>query len=308
MLDAIGFGSLNYDRLYRVQNFPNPGEQTPVIESYEDMGGSSANTIAGLSRLGFKTAYMSALGTDHEGKTILSIFEKEKISKDFLAMKKGRTSSVVAIVDSKGERTMYINPGVSALLSIDDIDFESIALAKFLHLSPFVGEKQFALQKTVANRINTSKTKISFAPGHFYSQKGISAMESILRKTHILFLNKPELQLLAGLEKNADYEINYKEACGKLLKLGIKIVAVTLGEKGAFATDGNFAEIVPAYKTNVLDTTGAGDAFAAGFLAGILSEKDIKKCAQLGNRVASFCIQKMGARPGLPRRDELLNG
>lgn len=300
MLDVIGFGSLNYDRLYRVQNFPNPGEQTPIIETYEDMGGSSANTIVGLSRLGFKTAHMSSLGTDHEGKTILDIFEKEKISKDFLSMKQGRTSSVVAIVDSKGERTMYINPGVSALLSISDVDFESIALAKFLHLSPFVGEKQFALQKTVVNKIDTLKTKISFAPGHRYSEKGISALESILRKTYILFLNEPELQLLAGLEKNTDYEINYKEACGKLLKLGIKIVAVTLSERGAFVCSENFAEIIPAFKTNVLDTTGAGDAFAAGFLAGILSEKDIKKCTQLGNKIASFCIQKMGARAGLP--------
>ena len=87
--------------------------------------------------------------------------------------------------------------------------------------------------------------------------------------------------------------------------LGISIIAVKLGEKGCYVTDGKEEYFIEAFRVKVEDTTGAGDAFDAGFLYGLLKGKDLYDCGRLGNFVASRCIASMGARTGLPRLSEL---
>jgi ribokinase len=91
-----------------------------------------------------------------------------------------------------------------------------------------------------------------------------------------------------------------------MLKKGVKVVAVELGSKGCYVTDGKQGHHVEAFKVNVVDTTGAGDAFCAGFLYGLTKDKSLEECGKLGNFVASGCITKMGARPGLPTLRDLV--
>jgi ribokinase len=90
-----------------------------------------------------------------------------------------------------------------------------------------------------------------------------------------------------------------------LLGKGVKAVAVKLGGEGCYVTDGHEQHLIEAFKVPVVDTTGAGDAFCAGFLYGLLKHKSLYDCGKLGNFVASRCITKMGARPGLPYAADL---
>jgi len=90
-----------------------------------------------------------------------------------------------------------------------------------------------------------------------------------------------------------------------LLDMGARIVVVTLGEKGCFIASDKKKLRVPAFKTEVVDTTGAGDAFAAGFLYGMLKSYDLESCGKLGNFVAARCIAQVGARAGLPKKQEV---
>ena len=92
-----------------------------------------------------------------------------------------------------------------------------------------------------------------------------------------------------------------------LLDEGAGVVAVKLGEKGCYVTDGKESHLIEPYKVRVVDTTGAGDAFCAGFLYGLVEGKDLYQCGKLGNFMASRCITKVGARKGLPRHSELMN-
>jgi ribokinase len=110
--------------------------------------------------------------------------------------------------------------------------------------------------------------------------------------------NSRETALLTGEEDPA-------KGARKLLKLGIKIVAVKLGSRGCYVTDGKEEHHVEAFKVPVVDTTGAGDAFCAGFLYGLIHKKSLYDCGRLGNFVASRCIMKVGARTGLPRLEDL---
>lgn len=118
-----------------------------------------------------------------------------------------------------------------------------------------------------------------------------------IKKSYIIFLNQTEAEDLTGA--------GYKEAAEKLVSLGAHTIAVTLGSMGCYVSDGKSSYTVPAAKTRAIDTTGAGDAFAAGFLYRMLTGGTIKEAAKAGNTVASFCIRKPGARSGLPRREEL---
>jgi len=133
---------------------------------------------------------------------------------------------------------------------------------------------------------------ISFDPGIIYAQRGIDELKPILTHVDILLLNKTEIEELTGL--------NYRDGASELISMGISVVVVKLGEDGCYITDGSKEIAVPSFKVEVVDTTGAGDAFNAGFLYGFLKGKDLEECGRLGNLVASRCIQKLGARAGLP--------
>ncbi|MEJ2126173.1 MAG: PfkB family carbohydrate kinase [Candidatus Bathyarchaeota archaeon] len=139
--------------------------------------------------------------------------------------------------------------------------------------------------------------KISFDPGILYISKGINGLKSIIEQSTVMFPNALELMQLTGKE--------YKEGAKVLLDLGVEIVAVKLGKQGCYVTDGNEDHTIEAYKVKAIDTTGAGDAFCAGFLYGLIKEKDLYECGRIGNFVASRCVQKMGARTGLPRLTDL---
>ena len=296
-MDVIGFGHLNYDYLFKVENLGSAGSEVKILESKEEIGGSAANTICGLARLGFKTSYLGAIGDDSEGDKILKNLKKENIDTAFVKKKQGNTSKVLIFVDSKGERTMYIVSGVTKTFSLQDIELNQVEESKVLHMSHFATDKQFGLQKTLANQLN--KVKISYAPGASV-KRGLKELEPILTKTHVLFLNKSEIETVTNLP--------YEDGAKSLLKLGVKIVAVTLGKEGCYVSDGKSSSLVPSIKTTVVDTTGAGDAFNAGFLSGMLGFRSLKECGRVGNQVASLCIQKLGARDGLPRKEDISLG
>ena len=110
--------------------------------------------------------------------------------------------------------------------------------------------------------------------------------------------NAVELELLTG-------EKDYCKGADALIGKGVKIVAVKLGGDGCYVTDGRERHLIEAFKVKVVDTTGAGDAFCAGFLYGLLNNKSLYECGRLGNFVASRCVMKMGAQNRVALRQRL---
>lgn len=203
---------------------------------------------------------------------------------------------MLGLVDPTGERALYISPGANNLLSFEDLDMEYFKSADLIHMTSFVDESQLALQKKVVEGSEKS-IELSFAPGSLYVRRGLKALLPIIERSTVLFLNESEAKILTGRD--------HESASKFLLDMGCKIVVITLNEKGCFVTNGKETERVDAIKTNVRDTTGAGDAFCAGFLYGLSESMELKYCATLGNYVASRCISEIGARNGLPTKEEL---
>jgi ribokinase len=292
-MDVVGFGALNVDKLYRVKRLVGAGEETFITCYDETPGGSSANTIVGLARLGVKVGYIGKLANDKEGEIQLKSLREEKVDTTNVIMsEEGRSGTVMGFVDENGERALYVNPGVNDTIKFEEIDETYVRNTKFLHLTSFVGENSFNVQKKIIKTL--SEVKLSFDPGELYMRRGFTALKPIIKKSYVLFPNERELKILTG----KDFENGSKI----LLKNGARFVAVKLGKKGCYVTDGREKFLIDAYKVKVVDTTGAGDAYCAGFLYGLLMGKDLYTCGKLGNFIASYKIQKKGSRKGLPTR------
>ena len=292
--EVIGIGALNYDILYVVERIAGPGEEVGIIDISKAPGGSAANTIVALARLGIDTGFVGVLGNDNEGDIVLDAFMREGVDV-MIKRVDGSTGAAIGFIDSKGERTLYIYPGVNDKLRINDIDMEFVANSKFVHMSSFVNRAQLEMLCELATQLKESKSKLSFSPGMLCSKYELADLCTIIERSEVVFLSENELESLVSGN-------NYENRASKLLDIGASIVCVTLGERGCYVVN-TAAEsyLVEAYPTaDIVDTTGAGDAFAAGFLYGLLHSKSIYECARAGNLLASYCIRRYGSRNGLP--------
>ncbi|MEN6330094.1 MAG: carbohydrate kinase family protein [Methanobacteriaceae archaeon] len=297
ILDVIGFGALNLDRIYQVNRLAGADEESYIKNVSESCGGSAANTTIGLSRLGLKTGFLGKLAGDREGKLLKNNLEKEGVDpRGLIISQEGRSGTVHGFVDADGERALYVDPGVNNLVQTKEIDYAYTANCNLLHLSSFVGESIKA-QEAVLDRI-PDNIAVSMDPGMLYSHKGLKSLKKILTRTDILLLNLQEMEvLLPGLD--------FEDQVETIFDYDIKILAVKNGKEGCFVSDGEEYHQIYAFEVPCQDTTGAGDAFNAGFIYGILTGYDIKDAGVLGNYVASCSIQEYGACRGLPYQSDI---
>jgi len=296
--DVVGFGALNVDKLFKVNRIAAKEEESFITDFAESCGGSAANTVVGLARLGCKVGFVGKVADDREGKILLKEFRREDVdTKGIAVAKQGRSGTVMGFVDENGERALYIDPGVNDQVEFNEESKIYASQTMFLHLTSFVGEESFQTQRRILETLPKG-VMVSFDPGAPYARKGLAALGSIVEKSYVLMPNAGELELLTGMA-------DYRKGAEAMLKRGVKIVAVKLGSRGCYVTDGRRSHNVEAFKVNVVDTTGAGDAFCAGFLYGLIKHKSLEECGRIGNFVASRCATRMGARAGLPILEDL---
>jgi len=306
-IQIIGVGALNTDHIYKVERVISNGE-TVIDWAKSFPGGSAANTIYGLAKLGVSTGFCGAVGDDREGKTLLNDFQGVGVDTSRILVKpKARTGSVLCFSDRGGKRSLYVQPGANSLLDMEDLDFGYINQAEILYLSSFADDSQFRLSLGLIVRLEPS-VRLSFSPGALYAVKGLDTLTPFLSRAHLLFVNQSELKQMTGED--------VEDGAQKCLQAGCRTVVVTMG-KGAkigkttavsYIRDADNEYIIEPSNQNLaaeVDTTGAGDAFAAGFIYGITKGKGLKECGRLGNFVAKLCISHTGARHGLPTAEEL---
>lgn len=294
--DVVCFGALNVDRLYRVERIARAEEESTILAFKESPGGSAANTAVGLVRLRVKVGYIGKVAPDREGELLLKAFRDEGVDTGgIMISKEGRSGTVLGFIDKAGERALYVDPGANDLIDYNDVELEYVARSGFLHLTSFVGRKPFEAQTELVR--NLADTRVTLDPGEIYAKRGWANLKPLVERCFAVLPNENELRLLTGKD--------YKQGAKQLIDIGVKIVAVKLGSRGCYVTDGEEEYLLEPFKVNVIDTTGAGDAFCAGFLYGLVKGKPLRQCAVLGNFVASRCIMKIGAREGLPRLEDV---
>jgi ribokinase len=295
--DVVGFGALNVDKLFKVDRIAHAEEESFVQSVHETCGGSAANTIVGLARLGYNVGFIGKVGNDHEGHLLLDEFVGEHVDPQGITRVEGSSGSVMGFVDKQGARALYINSGVNDTIKPNEINPAYLSDTKYLHLTSFVGKTSFETQKNLLENLPNG-IRVSFDPGALYAQKTYKTLAPIIEKTYVMMPNALELQAITKQktpEKGAQF----------FLDKGVKIVAVKMGADGCYVTDGKESHQIAALKVPVVDTTGAGDAFCAGFLFGLLNNRCLSDCGKIGNFIASRCVMQMGARTGLPYLEDL---
>lgn len=299
--EIVGFGALNLDRIFYVDRIVRPDEEGFISSVENHPGGSAANTIVGLARLGMTAGYIGKVGEDEGGRILLGDLANEGVDTSGVTTARssdGRSGACLIMVDGRGERGILVDPGVNDTISMYDIDMDYVNSAGLIHITSFVcksSDTSFETQKMVA--AGTS-AQISLDPGTLYAERGMEALMEFIHKARLVLPSDHELKLMTGCD---DVESG---AC-MLIDAGARWVAVKMGARGCYVTDGSEAFNIPAQKVDVVDTTGAGDAFNAGFIYAMLQGKDIKTCGLIGNTTAAMSITKRGARGGLPDKSEL---
>ncbi|MGQ9572162.1 MAG: carbohydrate kinase family protein [Dehalococcoidia bacterium] len=320
--DVIGVGALNVDRIYAVPQVVTDGAEL-IDEVAVDAGGSSANTAYGLAKLGLRCGFLGAVGDDSDAEIVMRSFAEVGVDTSRIVRKSGiNTGSVLAFADEEGNRAMYVEPGVNALFEPRDLDMAYMASARLVLFSSFAGNIPLAVQRAAIESLPATTT-VALSVDALLAHGGLDVLTDLVSRCNVIFANAAELRELTGLELPA--------AAGALLDLGCQTVVVTFGqgtprqpwmeEREApgegkdewpiicWLTGKESGSAVAAPSTHegsIVDATGAGDAFAAGFLWGFLTGEPLPRCASLGHVAAGFCLASMGCRAGLPTREALL--
>ncbi len=306
--DFIGFGALNTDLLYSLKAGSNTEDILPklhpggeIIGSDRDRliafrnsekyailtgksgGGQSANTAVALARMGFKCGFIGKIGDDDFGDFLLE--SMEDVDKSHI--KRGGKSGVcLCILDQSGERANVVFPGSNDTLSINNSDIEYVRDSKVIYLTSFCSENVLKEQERLLEN-DLNKSIIAFDPGEIYSRLGIDKLIKILKRTKILFATDEELRLMTGK--------TYKDSIKQIIDLGPNIIVCKMGEQGSKIFTKELEITVPISRVEkVVDKTGAGDVYSAGFIAGLLLKLPLELCGRLASSASALSITGYG--------------
>jgi ribokinase len=295
LTDVIAIGNANVDLMSTVMHFPGPDEETLAKNFRIVPGGSASNFAVALSRLGASTGLIASIGDDAFGQLIINNLKSENIDISHIKIVKNNYTGIVMVfIDEYGERRMIAYRGANLALNNEDINPEYLKSAKIIHLSG----TRLEIAEYATHIAKKENTIVSFDPGSILASMGIEGCKNILKNTDILFINRVEIVKMTGIQ-------NIIKSAYELLKHGPSLIVVKLGSEGSLAITKDNEVKVPAFKVKVVNTTGAGDAFNAGFIKAFLSNMNIYEALKIGNAVAALSITKPEPRLSFPNFDEV---
>jgi sugar/nucleoside kinase (ribokinase family) len=267
-------------------------------------GGGAVNTATALSALGFNAALVGKIGLDPLGDFLIETLEKRGVNVQAVGRAPDySTSATMVMVDPDRERRFVHHIGANATLVAEDVASELLDEASILLIAgSFVLPGLDGLPAAGLLKRAREKGTITFLDTAWdASRRWMDLIQPCLPHLDYMFPNLAEARALTGQNDPADM-------AQALIDCGVGTVAIKLGSKGCLVknTAGDLLHS-PAYEVAVQDTTGAGDAFAAGFIAGVHMNWSLEKTARLANAVGALCVTGMGALGGVTSLEETLN-
>ena len=253
-------------------------------------GGSIANSIVGLSQLGNKVGFIGKVNDDELGKKYEEVLLKEKV-RYFYSKKKEElpTGTCLILVTPDSERTMCTFLGTAGKINENDVDVDAINKSEIIFLEGYLwdeGDPKKAFEKAITS---ANKVAMSLSDQFCVDRHKPHFLELVKNKLDITFANEQEIMSLIDA-KDFNEVIDFAKSLGKLL-------VITRGEKGAVAINrSEVSECGIKQGLNIVDLTGAGDLFAAGFLHGFVNEMSLRESLEKGTEMSSKVIQQIGAR------------
>ncbi len=269
-----------------------PYESVTVVPAV----GNSANASVAAARLGLKTALVSNVGDDYFGKECLDALTKEGVETGFIKVHQGQKTNYHYVLWYEDDRTI--------LIKHEEFTYQlpDINTPKWVYFSS-LGGNSLEFHKVVEEYLSRhSEIKLAFQPGTFQMKIGRQALAGIYKRSEVFICNKEEAQRI--LETNED---DIKKLLAMIHEVGPKIVAITDGIKGAYASDGANAYFMPPYPDPKppFERTGAGDAFSSTFVVALVYGLSVVEALQWAPINSMSVVQYVGAREGLLNRHQL---
>ncbi len=283
----------------------------------QNPGGAPANVLACLNKCGKKTAFIGKVGNDMHGQFLVDVLNNSGICTDGVVVDDSvfTTLAFVGLSDS-GERSFSFarKPGADTCLTQEELKEEIIRDSKIFHIGSLSLTAEPA-RGTTFKALDIAKEAgciISYDPNYrapLWDSKevAIEGMRSVVSYVDVMKISDEETALLTDI-------VEPEGAAKKLVDMGVSVVAVTLGAEGALVCTKEGSMLIPGFKADMVDTTGAGDSFWGGFLKCLLESgkrpedvclQEAAEYARYGNAVASLCVEKRGAIPAMPTVEEI---
>lgn len=312
MYDIVSLGELLID-------FTESGRSPAGMRLFEqNAGGAVTNLLCAAAQCGAKTGYIGKVGADMHGAFLKqSLINAGVDVRGLIEADDVFTTLAFVALQPNGEREFSFarKPGADTQLRSDEVDADMLEHTRIFHTGSLSLTQEPVRSATyeAIDRAKAAGAIISYDPNYrasLWSSKdeAIRYMRSLILTADIMKVSDEELPLLTG-------ETDPEQSTDVLLDQGVKLVAVTLGAKGAFIRVRSESRLVPGFRSNTIDTTGAGDAFFGGFLYRFLcSEKALKDVtledaadyARFGNATASLCVEQRGGIPAMPILADIL--
>ena len=314
MYDIITFGSAAQDIFVKSEAFKdaenpadfvsgkgiciNAGSKIDVDDIIFATGGGGTNTAATFAKQGLKTAFCGAIGADASGLEIVRELKKLSIDTKFVVKKKGKHTNHSIIISVEGQdATILVYRGAADLLCDEDIPWKRLKKTKWIYLAP-LGDVGFFEQ--IVDFAKENEIKIAVNPSKQQLQLPEEKLKNILNKVDVLFLNQEEASFLTKISFDKE-----KEIFKKIDEICPGVAVMTRGGEGVVVSDGKILYSAKSDPTRkIVDTTGAGDSFAAGFLSDYIKfDNNIEKAIQLGLANSAANLSAIGAKNGILEKD-----
>lgn len=301
--EVVCVGILVADIIARpIRELPRRGQLALVEQMVTHIGGCAANTGIGLARLGIETGVIGKAGTDGLGDFLVRCLQENNVDvRSLVRNDAAATSATMVMVSEDGERTFLHYLGANAEFTYEDVNLEYLELARVLHVAgsflmpKLDGEPTARLMKTAREMGLVTSLDTAWDARN----RWMSLLKDVLPYVDYFVPSIEEAKRLTGRDKP-------EEIAASLLDCGVGTVGLKMGEEGCYLRSGGDAVRLPAYKVQAVDATGAGDAFVAGFLTGVVKGWDLELTGRFANAVGACCVQALGTTTGLKNFEETM--
>ena len=319
IFDLIGLGNAIVDIIVNIDdefleinnldkgsmNLINSDESQRLLENCKVIkqisGGSSANTVVCLAELGNHVQFIGRVKNDQFGNFFSDDIKKSKtIFNTPPTIEGASTAHSIILITPDAQRTMCTYLGASIEFEPKDIDFSLLKESKYLYLEGYLWDSELAknafLEAAQIAKLNNTKIILSLSDSFCVDRHRTSFLELIDNYIDIVFCNETEVLSLFKKDKLANCQGDLSSLC--------ELVVITLGSNGSLIIKKNDIEVIKSIpKGKVIDTTGAGDIYAGGFIHGLINNYSLKKCGEIGSICAGQIITQLGSRSSIKLKE-----
>jgi sugar/nucleoside kinase (ribokinase family) len=296
---VLVIGELNVDVVaVGVHRLPERGSEVLAQDCQLTLGSASAIFAVGLAKLGCRVTFVSQVGKDSFGDFCVAALKEAGISTRYVVRKADEKTGVTISLSDARDRALITYPGAIASFKAEDVDKSSLKGHHHLHLTSYYLQRE--LKPSFPALLSQAKVQgmtTSFDPNTDPNQARSRGINRVLKYTDVLFVNQREATALTGGKSNRQA----LKALGQLVPCAV----IKLGTKGAIAIQNGEIVAAAGFKVDAVDTTGAGDSFAAGFISAYLRRAPLAGCLRVGNACGALSTRKLGGTSGQPTQKEL---